>query len=183
MWHMWQEREKKKNDGGCLCQGLMRRVMPWIGRSTGSPWFLLVQSGLVMCDVDRLSLAGHYSAPSRRTLPPMSARSVCVTPSESHMHAWHRHDRTSFISLHSFSPPLASTHSSASLSIAGAHIQANEKWQLCTLFAIQHLSRPPVSKEEGELHSLTPMSPPLFNSLLLHFLHWFVSFSMILKTF
>lgn len=45
---------------------------------------------------------------------------------------------------------------------AGAHIQANEKWQLCTLFAIQHLPRPPVGPEEGELHSLTPTALVLF---------------------
>lgn len=92
-----KERGEKKNDGVCLCQGLMRRVMPWIGCS---PWIPLVQSGLVMCDVERLSLAGHYSALSHGTLTFMPARSVCITDPESHMHALHYHNPTSFISLH-----------------------------------------------------------------------------------
>lgn len=51
------------------------------------------------------------------------------------------------------------THLCGFLYLAGAHIQANEKWQLCTLFAVQHLPRPPVGQKEGELHSLTPVSP------------------------
>uniref|UniRef100_A0AAQ5XB17 Regulator of G protein signaling 6 n=1 Tax=Amphiprion ocellaris TaxID=80972 RepID=A0AAQ5XB17_AMPOC len=42
------------------------------------------QSGLVMCDVQRLSLAGHYSAQSHRTLPFMSAHSVGITPPTNH---------------------------------------------------------------------------------------------------
>lgn len=38
----------------------------------------------------------------------------------------------------------------SSPSISGAHIHTHEKWQLCTLFAIRHLPRPPVCQKEGE---------------------------------
>lgn len=175
-----KKRGGKKNDGVCLCQGLMRRVMPWIGCSVGSPWISLVQSGLATCDVERLSLAGHYSAVSHRTLPFMSARWVCITaPPPPPL--WITHAcicitiiRPPFISLHVslfslfipfFFSSQANTHSSVFLCIAGAHIQANEKWQLCTLFAIQHLPRPPVSQKEGELHSQTPVSPLLLQNI------------------
>ena len=55
MLHKWMnERDKKKrgvrkNDGVCLCQGLMRRVMPWTGCSVGPPWIPLVSKWA--CDV------------------------------------------------------------------------------------------------------------------------------------
>lgn len=90
-----KERGERKNDGVCLCQGLMRRVMPWIGCSLSSPWIPLLLSGLVMCDVERLSLEGHYSAlsytvhNSTHSLHPSSESQTltlhCITNFRSHL--------------------------------------------------------------------------------------------------
>lgn len=162
-----KERDEKNNDGVCLCQVLMRQVMAWIGCSVSSPWF---QSGLVMCNMQRLSLAGHYSALSHRTSPPVSACSVCPQPPDhTCIYALHWHNQTSIYLSY---VPHQSTHTHLFfLSLAGAHFQVNEKWQLCTLFAIQHLPRPPVSQKEGELHPLTQIISFFYKplSVLLHF--------------
>lgn len=132
--HKWQEKERdggEKNGRMCLCQGLMRRAMPWIACSMGPPRSL--------GDVWRGSTSHWQETTQLHNIswfffPP-------VLPS--------------FLSVHCILIIFFST-------TAGAHIQANEKWQLCTLFAIQHLPRPPVGPEEGELHSLTPTALALF---------------------
>lgn len=158
-------RRAEKNGRVCLCQGLMRRVMPWIGCSVGSPQFPLVQSGPVMCDwrdITQPRLTGPRRPCQHALQPPSNHAGMhCIN------------EQTLFISLHFsvvffFKSSFPGQHTLIRFfffSIAGAHIQANEKWQLCTLFAIQHLPRPPVSQKEGELHSLTPMSPLLFTKL------------------
>lgn len=79
-----------------------------------------------MCDVQRLSLAGHYSALSCRTLLLMSVLSVCIT---SCMHCI-TIIRPLFILFyfiyHTFSF-ITNARLCGLLYLAGAHIQANEK--------------------------------------------------------
>lgn len=82
------------------------------------------------------------------------------------LHALHYHNQASLYFILFSLPHFLLYHSQTNarlcglLYLAGAHIQVNEKWQLCTLFAIQHLPRPPVGQKEGELHSLTMISAP-----------------------
>lgn len=130
----------------------------------------LVQSELVMChwqDITQLCLPGlrcscQYARFASR--PPYHTRFHCINTITSSL----------YLSFLFFSTGPTHTHLLFFL-ITGAHIQANEKWQLCTLFAIQHLPRPPVSQKEGELHSLTPMSPlMLFSCCISHIDYFFM---------
>lgn len=127
-----------------------------------------------MCDVEAPPTGRTLlSSASHTVLCRSCQRAQFASSPPNHACMLYISNQTFFISLHfslfylflSLFLPGQHTLISLFVSIAGAHIQANEKWQLCTLFAIQHLPRPPVSQKEGELHSLTPMSPLLLTIL------------------
>lgn len=84
-------RRGEKNGRVCLCQGLMKRVMPWIGCSVGSPQFPLVQSGPVMCDWRDITQP-------RLTGPRLPCQHALHPPNHAGMHCIN--EPTLFISLH-----------------------------------------------------------------------------------
>lgn len=131
----------------------MNRLLGWFtAPPPGSEW-----AGDVWC-----GSASHWQDITKlHTLPFLSAPLVCITRLWITRVCFALVTRFFyFFTLPSlFSSRPTHTHQFVCLSTAGAHIQANEKWQLCTLFAIQHLPRPPVGQKEGELHSLAPLSP------------------------
>lgn len=96
-------------------------------------------------------------------------------PNHTCMYAVYYHDQSSlyfskhytvfFFLFSHLCYPSQQTLISFSFLFVGAHFPVNEKWQLCTLFAIQHLPRPPVSQKEGKLHSMTAMSSLVFINL------------------
>lgn len=86
------ERGEKKNDGVCLCQGLMRRVMPWIGCWVRSPWIPLVSKwvGGVWRETP---LAGRTLLSSVSQDSAAHVNTLGLHPHQSHRHTMHYHNQ------------------------------------------------------------------------------------------